>query len=126
MHGKTTVNRGDVWAVNLDPARGREMKKHRPCVVVSNDIANKYSPLATVVVISKTAPSRPYPFIVEIPESANMPERSWIHCNHIRTVDKEQRFGRYYTSLDADTMRKVDRALLVQLGIGAKEQPMTE
>ncbi len=122
MYGKSTVNRGDVWAVNLDPARGREMKKHRPCVVVSNNTANKYSPLATVVVVSKTAPSRPYPFIVEIPESANMPERSWIHCNQIRTVDKEQRFGRYYTSLDADTMRRVNDALRVQLDLDAKER----
>jgi mRNA interferase MazF len=126
MQGKTTVNRGDVWAVDLDPAKGKEMKKRRPCLVVSNNTANKYSPLVTVVVISKATPSRPYPFIVEIPGSANMPERSWIHCNHIRTVDKEQRFGRYYTSLDADTMRKVDRALLVQLSIGSKEQPMSE
>ena len=126
MQGKTTVNRGDVWAFYLDPARGREMKKHRPCVVVSNNTANKYSPLVTVAAISKTAPSRPYPFIVEILESANMPERSWIHCNHIRTVDKEQRFGRYYTSLDTDTMRKVDRALRTQLGLDGKEQTMTE
>jgi mRNA interferase MazF len=126
MHGKTTVNRGDIWAVDLDPAKGREMKKRRPCVVVSNDTANKYSPLVTVVVITTTAPSKAYRFMVEIPKSANMPEPSWVHCGQIRTVDKEQRFGRYYTSLDADTMRKVNAALLVQLGIGAKEQPMTE
>jgi mRNA interferase MazF len=120
MYGKTTVNRGDIWAVNLNPARGREMRKRRPCVVVSNNIANKNSPLVTVAVISTTAPSKPYRFVVEIPKSANMPEQSWIHCNQLRTVDKEKRIGRYYTSLDADTIRQVDRALLVQLGIDTK------
>jgi mRNA interferase MazF len=125
MHGKTTVNRGDVWAVHLDPTKGREMSKTRPCLVVSNNTANKYSPLVSVVVITKTAPSRSYRFIVEIPASANMPERSWIHCNQIRTVDK-QRFGRYYTTLDADTMRKVSEALRVQLGLDAKGQPMSK
>ena len=126
MYGKTTVNRGDVWAIHLDPTRGREMNKTRPCLVVSNNTANKYSPLVTVALITKTVPGKPYRFIVEIPESANMPERSWIHCNQIRTVDREQRFGRYYTSLDADTMRKVNRALRVQLDLDGKEQPMTE
>jgi mRNA interferase MazF len=125
MHGKTTVNRGDVWAVHLDPTRGREMRKTRPCLVVSNNTANKYSPLVTVVVITRTAPSIPYRFIVEIPKSANMPERSWIHCNQIRTVDKE-RFGHYYTTLDAGTMREVGEALRVQLGLDVKAQTMPE
>ncbi len=122
MQGKTTVNRGDVWAVDLDPARGREMKKRRQCLVVSNDTANKFSPLITVVVITTTEPSRDYRFMVEIPKSANMPQRSWIHCGQIRTVDKEKRLGRYYTSLDADTMRKVNEALRVQLGLNARER----
>jgi mRNA interferase MazF len=121
MQGKTTVNRGDIWAVNLDPIVGAEMNKRRPCLVVSNDTANKYAPLATVVPVTTTAPSRPYPFMVEIPESANMPELSWVHCGQIRTVDRERRFGKYYTSLDAETMRKVDRALRVQLDLDGKE-----
>ena len=98
------------------------MNKTRPCLVVSNNTANKYSPLVTVVVVTKTAPSKPYPFMVEIPESAKMPERSWVHCGQIRTVDKERRFGRYYTSLDADTMRRVNQALRVQLALDAKER----
>jgi mRNA interferase MazF len=122
MEGKSNVKRGDVWAVDLEPTEGAEMKKRRPCAVVSNNTANKYSPLVTVAVISTTAPRKSYPFIVEIPGSAKMPERSWIHCNQIRTVDKEGRFGRYYTSLDTDTMRKVDRALRVQLALDTTER----
>ena len=89
---------------------------------MSNNSADKYSPLVTVVVASTTAPRRSYPFVVEIPQGANVPERSWIHCNQIRTVDKGSRFGRYYTSLDADTMRKVDGALRVQLALGTTER----
>ena len=89
---------------------------------MSNNAANKHSPLVTVVGVSTTAPRRSYPFIVEIPQSANIPERSWIHCNQIRTVDKGSRFGRYYTSLAADTMRKVDGALRVQLALDTTER----
>jgi mRNA interferase MazF len=119
MHGKTTVNRGDIWAVDLEPARGSEMDKIRPCLVVTNDTANRYSPVIAMVAVTTTAPSKPYPFIVEIPESANMPRRSWIDCVHIRAVDKS-RLGKYYTSLDRVTMKRVDRALLIQLGIDTK------
>ena len=121
MEGKSSVKRGDVWAVNLDPVRGTEMGKRRPCLIVSNNTANKHSPRVTVVAITTTSPPKPYPFMVEIPKSANMPERSWVHCAHIRSVDKG-RLGRYYTSLDADTMRKVDRAMRVQLALGTKER----
>jgi mRNA interferase MazF len=121
MQGKSSVKRGDVWAVNLNPATGAEMNKIRPCLVVSNNTANRYSPLVTVVVVTTTAPRKPYPFMVEIPDSAKMPEPSWIHCGQLRTVDRGSRFGRYYTSLDADTMRKVNEALRVQLDLDAKD-----
>lgn len=120
MHGKTTINRGDVWAISLEPVRGSEMGKRRPCLVVSNDVANKYSRVITVVAITTTAPNKAFPFIVGIPDSARMPEQSFIDCAHIRTVDR-QRLGKYYTSLDRATMKKVDEALLDQLGIEAKE-----
>jgi mRNA interferase MazF len=32
--------RGEIWWVNLDPTQGREIKKHRPCVIVSADWLN--------------------------------------------------------------------------------------
>ena len=116
MYSKTTVNRGDVWAVDLEPTTGSEMNKVRPCLVVTNDIANRYSRVIVVVALTTAAPRKPYPWMVEVPETANMPRQSWVHCAHIRAVDKA-RLGRYYTSLDNDTMRKVDQALIEQLGI---------
>jgi mRNA interferase MazF len=119
VYGKTSVNRGDVWAVDLEPARGSEMNKIRPCLVVTNDSANKYAQVITVVALTKTPPSKPYPFIVEVPDTANMPEESWIDCAHIRSVDKS-RLRRYYTSLDSDTISKVDAALRVQLALNPK------
>lgn len=116
MYGKTTLNRGDIWAVDLGRATGSEMDKVRPCLVVTNDIANKYSRTIVVVALTTSAPKKDYPWMVEVPETANMPRQSWVHCAHIRAVDKA-RLGRYYTSLDSDTMRKVDEALIEQLGI---------
>jgi mRNA interferase MazF len=119
MYGKTTINRRDIWAVDLDPAQGSEMDKIRPCLVVTNNIANQYAQVITVVALTTTPPTKPYPFIVEVPDSAKMPEESWIDCAHIRAVDKS-RLRRYYTSLDSDTMSKVDAALRVQLSLDHK------
>lgn len=116
MYNKTTVNRGDIWAVDLEPSEGSEMNKVRPCLVITNDLANKYARVIIVAPLTTTAPKRSYPFMVEVPDSANMPEHSWVHCGHIRALDKT-RLGRYYTSLDSATMRKIDDALVEQLGI---------
>jgi len=120
MRGKSTVNRGDIFRVNLEPARGSEMNKKRPCLVVSNDTANKYSRVVAVVALTTTAPRKTYPFIVEVPASAKMPMPSWIDCAHIRSVDRE-RLSKYLTSLDAATMRAVEKALSIQLGLAARE-----
>lgn len=85
-------------------------------MVVSNDIANRYSPVVTVVAVTSRAPKKPYPFMVGIPEGAKMPKKSWVNCVHIRTVDKTQ-LNRFVTSLDSPTMEKVDEALSEQLGL---------
>lgn len=114
---KTTVARGDILEVDLEPAQGSEMAKTRPCLVVSNNIANQSSPLIHVVAITGTAPKKNYPFMVEIPKSANMPKQSWVNVAHIRTVDRRRLTGKYFTSLDKATMRKVDAALKKQLGL---------
>jgi mRNA interferase MazF len=120
LRGKTTFNRGDVWSVDLEPTKGSEPNKVRPCLVVSNNAANRKAPLLTVVAITSSSPPQAYPFMVEIPETARMPKQpSWIHCGHIRVISKH-RVGRYFTSLDSATMRRVDEALMIHLGIDAK------
>ena len=50
MPGK--VVRGMIVDVRLDPTLGREIRKKRPCVVIQNDIGNKYSPLVIVAAIT--------------------------------------------------------------------------
>ncbi len=114
---KTSLCRGDIVGVDLDPAEGSEMNKVRPCLVVSNNVGNRYSPVVTVVAITSQEPSKPYPFIVEVPDGANMPRKSWINCAHIRTVDKSRLTTRYFGSLDKATMGKVGEALKTQLDL---------
>lgn len=57
---EAAVRRGDVFVVALDPTIGREIKKTRPCVVLSPDELNRH--LNTVVVAPMTTGGHPYPF----------------------------------------------------------------
>jgi mRNA interferase MazF len=56
------VYRGDVYLVSLNPARGGEIQKTRPCVIVSPDELNAY--LRTFIVAPLTTGSHTYPFRV--------------------------------------------------------------
>jgi mRNA interferase MazF len=60
------IVRGQVWKVNLDPTRGAEMKKLRPCVVVSADSIGKL-PLKVIVPITEWKEIyASYPWIVKL------------------------------------------------------------
>jgi mRNA interferase MazF len=96
--------RGEVHLVGLDPTRGREMKKTRPCVVVSPDELNSH--LQTVIVAPLTSAGRPYPF--RVPCHFERAPGS-IVLDQLRTVDRERLLRRVGT-LSAPTL---ERALSV-------------
>jgi mRNA interferase MazF len=77
------VKRGDVWSVNLDPTIGSEIKKTRPCVIVSPPEMHEY--LRTVIVAPMTTGSKPAPFRISITFQA---KRGLIWLDQIRTLDK--------------------------------------
>ena len=72
----------EVYLVNLDPTVGHEIKKTRPCVVLSPDEMNRN--ISTVIIAPMTTKSRDYPTRV----SLTFQRRSgWIVLDQIRTVD---------------------------------------
>ena len=75
--------RGEVWLVDLDPTLGREIRKTRPCVVVSPDELNRH--LATLVVAPMTTGGRPYPFRVACTFKGT---RGHVVLDQLRTVDR--------------------------------------
>lgn len=84
--------RGHVYLVSLDPAVGKEMRKTRPCVVVSPDELNER--LSTVIVAPLTSGGHPYPF--RIPCTFHK-RRGFVVVDQLRTVDVERlvrRLGR--------------------------------
>ncbi|WP_017298231.1 type II toxin-antitoxin system PemK/MazF family toxin [Nodosilinea nodulosa] len=77
------AERFDVFLVNLDPTVGSEIKKSRPCVIISPDEMNRY--IATVIVAPMTTRGKPYPTRVACQFEG---KRGQIVLDQIRTVDK--------------------------------------
>lgn len=86
------VQRGDVFLVNLDPTRGGEIRKTRPCVVVSPDELN--ADLRTFIVAPLTTGGHRYPFRIDCKFAGRS---GHVVLDQIRTVDQARlirRLGR--------------------------------
>jgi mRNA interferase MazF len=79
------VKRFDVFLVNLNPTVGREIKKSRPCVVISPDEMNRY--IATVIIAPMTTKGRSYPTRIPCEFQGKIGQ---IVLDQIRTVDKSR------------------------------------
>ena len=79
------VTQYQVVLVNLDPTIGSEMKKTRPCVIISPDEMNKY--LQTIIIAPITSSSKSYPTRVIL---KNTKVKGWIVLDQIRTIDRQR------------------------------------
>lgn len=74
-----------IVLVNLDPTIGSEMKKTRPCVIISPNEMNKY--LQTIVIAPMTSNSKHYPTRVEVKHNKT---KGWVVLDQIRTLDRSR------------------------------------
>jgi mRNA interferase MazF len=73
----------DIVLVNLDPTKGSEIKKTRPCLIISPNELNDN--LRTVTVAPMTTKSRNYPTRVSVQHNR---QTDWVVIDQIRTIDK--------------------------------------
>lgn len=92
------INQYDIVLVNLDPTIGSEMKKTRPCVVLSPNEMNKY--LQTIVVAPLTSSSKPYPTRVSVNHHG---VKGWIAIDQIRTIDRVRIVKRFTALTNKET-----------------------
>jgi len=94
-------NQYDIVVVNLDPTLGAEIKKKRPCVVVSPNELNHN--IRTITVCPLTTKTRNYPtripFVLEGREN-------WVVVDQIRTID-QQRITKAIGKLPLETQEKI-------------------
>ena len=98
--------RGDVHWTELDPTRGAEMQKTRPCLVVTTDILNDRRRTVVIIPLSTTSP-RKFPLYVEL---ASIGTGSQAVMDQIRVVDKE-RVGKRIGSVTDAEMEKIVEAM---------------
>jgi len=99
------TNRFDVFLISLDPTRGSEIRKTRPCLIISPDEMNDH--IRTVIVAPMTSKGRPYPSRVAC---TFQDKRGQVVLDQIRTVDKT-RLVRRLGTISTDIQGKVLDAL---------------
>ena len=116
--------RGMVVLVDLEPVIGHEQGKARPCVVVQNDVGNRYSSTTVIVPLTDAAHiKKPSPIYVPVKiGDGGATKDSYVLCDQIRTVD-QRRFRSVFGTLARETMAAVDQALMISLGLPLRPTP---
>lgn len=111
--------RGGIYVVNLPHADVQEPEVC-PCLVVSNNISNEYSPVITVIPLSFTHLEKIYDFETFLPAAANgLGKDAKISSHILITIDKANVIGERLGFVNRTIMTLVDKALCLQLGIEA-------
>ena len=111
-----SVKRGDMYYVEFTGV-GSEQNGYRPALVVSNNMGNKYSKTVIVAIITgqtESKPKIPTHCLVRVPQ--RLGRESIVLLEQIRTIDK-LRLREYLGTLDNETMKKIDTALAISVGL---------
>lgn len=115
-----TIKRGDIYYADLNPAVGSEQGGIRPVLVVQNDVGNCYSPTIIIAVLtSKSKKKLPTHISIHSGEG-NIAMDSTVLLEQLRTIDKF-RLQKYVGSISGETMDRIDRAMLVSLGLNTAQ-----
>lgn len=112
----TTLKRGMVIEVNLDPTKGSETGKIRPCVIVTNNVYNGRVPVIQVVPITAWSEKkgRIKTNVELMPHKNNgLLKKSIADCLQTRPIDQHYRLVKIRGELTPEEMKKIDEALKV-------------
>ena len=112
--------RGEIWQVDLDPARGSEANKRRPAVIVSNDRANAAAVrfgLGVVTVVPVTSNTeKVYPFQVLLSTDSGLAVDSKAQAEQVRSVSA-QRLSHRVGRVSPAELAELDGALKLHLAL---------
>jgi mRNA interferase MazF len=110
------ISRGDIYYADLSPVIGSEQGGIRPVLIIQNNIGNRHSPTVVIAAItSQVGKKKPLPTHISI-NAQMLAKDSIALLEQIRTIDKS-RLGKYIGTLDDDSMRPINNALQISIGI---------
>ena len=112
----TTLKRGMIIDVNLDPTLGSETGKIRPCVIVTNDVYNERVPVIQVVPITEWSEKKArIKTNVEIQPSPDngLSKKSVADCLQTRPVDHRHRLVKIRGRLSSSKVQEINQSLII-------------
>ncbi len=110
------IERGDILLIEFDPTRGSEIKKTRPAAVVTNNLANEFSPVITIIPITSQNLNKIRVFEVLITSAVGLKKASKAIVAQIRTVDRS-RIQKKIGHISPSDIKKIDLALRLHLDL---------
>lgn len=118
------LKRGDVVLLNLGSGTGCEQTGERPAIIIQNNMGNKFAPTITVVPLTSKMMKKNLPTHLHLTkEQYPLPADSIALCEQVRTVDKKRIVGNVLFKLNQLEMRRLDKCMLIQMGI---EMPVAQ
>ena len=112
-----TVHRGDIYYADLSPVVGSEQGGVRPVLIVQNDVGNRFSPTVIAAAITSQTDKAKLPTHIQVrSEGSGLAKDSIVLLEQMRTLDK-RRLREHMGRLDDDSMRRVNSAIEVSLGL---------
>lgn len=129
FHGRETAvesrtfHRGDIYFIEEGDSVsvGCEQSSNRPAVIISNDTGNQHSGILMIVYLTAQR-KKPLPTHVTVLSTNRC---STALCEQIMTVDKS-RVGKFYGKVSHAEMERIDRAVMISLGIALKKAEITD
>ncbi len=110
--------RGEIYWVNLDPTVGSEIKKVRPCVIISPDAANRSGSLVIVAPVIKVEGKKIYFHELLLPKgTANFSQDSKIKVFQLRCIDKKRLQKKKMGSLSEEILEELDEKIRIVTGL---------
>ncbi len=110
---KLNPRRGEIWFVDLDPTRGHEQARKRPCLVISTNQFNQ-SHRAMAGILPLTTKEKSIPWFVKIePPEGGLKQTSFVICDQLRMVSHDRFIGRAIGTINNATLLAIEYRLKI-------------
>ena len=116
MQMQKELKRGDIYIVNLPDAKGSIQSKQRPAVIISNNLANHYSPVLHICPLTSVTSKSKLPTHIGISRNCGLIRDSIALCEQTMLVAKSACLDKIGIC-DEETLKRIDQGIAIQFGL---------